>query len=436
MQQEHAEHLTISQEETPSKLVLFISGSIGLGHAGRDLAIANAMRRLHPEIEILWLASDPARTMIREAGERLLPEADRLANDTSVADEVAVGYHLNVTKYVTRAASAWGRNVAVFEEVTTRYPFDLLIGDETYEISLELQKRPELKKAPFTMIYDFVGCDVMSHSLLERLQVYVLNWSWCGGPRGKRPAEDLNLFIGEPEDVQDRPFGLGLPNRRAYTRRYYHFAGYVLDFDPAAYADRSKIRAALGYDERPLIVGSIGGTSAGKDLLALCAAAYPHIRQRIENVRLVLVCGPRIDPASLSVPAGVEVRGYVPRLFEHLAACDLAIVQAGGTTTLELTALRRPFIYFPLEGDFEQELTVARRLARHRAGQQLIYSQTTPEILADTAVRLLGTQVAWPPIAMNGAQRAAELITQLMPCEHREVVRAVRPTTCATSCDQ
>ncbi|HEX4919608.1 MAG TPA: hypothetical protein VFV92_02590, partial [Candidatus Bathyarchaeia archaeon] len=108
MQQERAEHLTISQEETPSKLVLFISGSIGLGHAGRDLAIANAMRRLHPEIEILWLASDPARTMIREAGERLLPEADRLANDTSVADEVAAGYRLNVTKYVTRAASAWG----------------------------------------------------------------------------------------------------------------------------------------------------------------------------------------------------------------------------------------------------------------------------------------------------------------------------------------
>ncbi len=246
------------------------------------------------------------------------------------------------------------------------------------------------------------------------------------GPKGKPPTEDLNLFIGEPEDVPDRPFGLGLPNRRAYARRYYHFVGYVLGFDPATYADRSKIRAALGYDERPLIVASIGGTAVGKDLLALCAAAYPHIRQRVEDVHMILVCGPGVDPASLRVPEGVEVRGYVPRLFEHLAACDLAIVQGGGTTTLELTALQRPFIYFPLEGHFEQELTVAKRLARQRAGQKLVYSQMTPETLADTAVRLLGSQVTWPPLAANGAQRAAELITALLPVEHREVVRDVR----------
>jgi Glycosyltransferase family 28 C-terminal domain len=426
MQQERAEHATISKEETTSKLVLFISGSVGLGHARRDLAIANALRRLNPAIEILWLASNPARTLIREAGERLLPEADRLANDTTVIDEAAVGFHLDLVKYVLRAASAWDRNVAVFEEVTSKYPFDLIIGDETYEISLALEKRPELKKAPFTMIYDFVGCDVMSHNLFEWLQVYVLNWSWGGGPKGKPPTEDLNLFIGEPEDVPDRPFGLGLPNRRAYARRYYHFVGYVLGFDPVTYADRSKIRAALGYDERPLIVASIGGTAVGKDLLALCAAAYPHIRQRVENVHMILVCGPGVDPASLRIPEGVEVRGYVPRLFEHLAACDLAIVQAGGTTTLELTALQRPFIYFPLEGHFEQELTVAKRLARQQAGQKLVYSQMTPETLADMAVRLLGSQVTWSPLAANGAQRAAELITALLPVKHREVVRDVR----------
>jgi UDP-N-acetylglucosamine:LPS N-acetylglucosamine transferase len=86
----------------------------------------------------------------------------------------------------------------------------------------------------------------------------------------------------------------------------------------------------------------------------------------------------------------VEVRGYVPRVYEHFAACDVAVVQGGGTTTLELTALRRPFIYFPLEGHFEQNLVVAERLARHRAGQRLLYSETTSEKLAETMVRLLG----------------------------------------------
>jgi UDP-N-acetylglucosamine:LPS N-acetylglucosamine transferase len=126
---------------------------------------------------------------------------------------------------------------------------------------------------------------------------------------------------------------------------------------------------------------------------------------------MVLVCGPRIDPATLEAPAGVEVRGYVPRLYEHLTACDVAVVQAGGTTTLELTALRRPFLYFPLEGHLEQNLVVAKRLARHRAGKRCDYSRATPEDLADAVVDQLGREPTWSPIRSDGATRAAELIT-------------------------
>ena len=59
----------------------------------------------------------------------------------------------------------------------------------------------------------------------------------------------------------------------------------------------------------------------------------------------------------------------MPRLYEHFAACDVAVVQGGGTSTLELTALRPPFVYFPLEGHAEQTLVVAKRLARQGAGR-------------------------------------------------------------------
>jgi hypothetical protein len=76
----------------------------------------------------------------------------------------------------------------------------------------------------------------------------------------------------------------------------------------------------------------------------------------------------------------------------------------GGTTTLELTALRRPFIYFPLEGHFDQRIHVASRIERHRAGVRLEFSETTPEHLASMVLANLGAEVDYPPIALNGAQ--------------------------------
>ena len=397
--------------------VLYISGSIGLGHAGRDLAIANELRRLNPSTEIVWLAGDPAHRLLAEAGETLLPQSAAFAEETGTAEAAGDGFSLNVVTFAAQMArGAWKRAVAAFEEVTATHPFDLLVGDESYEVSIALGKRPELKKgAPFTMIYDFVGMDATTWSPLERLIAYRINWLWSGGPRGRPPTEDRVLFIGEPEDVADRPFGVLLPNRRDYASRHYHFVGYAFPFDPAAYADKAEVRARLGYDERPLVVCSVGGTAVGADLLRLCAAAYPHIAQRVAGVRMVLVCGPRLDPESVAAPPGVDVRGYVPRLYEHFAASDVAVVQGGGTTTLELTALRRPFLYFPLENHFEQNLVVAERVARHKAGKRMRYAETTPELLADAVVGLIDAEANWPAIPTDGAQRAAQLISELVP---------------------
>jgi UDP:flavonoid glycosyltransferase YjiC (YdhE family) len=395
--------------------VLFVSDSIGLGHAGRDLAIARELRRLDPNVEIAWLAGDPASRLIAEAGERLLPQTEAFSHETGVAEGVSEGFSLNVLRYALRARGAWKRAVAAFEEVGKVYPYDLLVGDEAYEITMALDKRPELKKAPFAMIYDFVGLDAMSSSPLERLAAYRFNWFWGGGPRGNPPTrEDLSLFIGEPEDVADKSFGRWLPNRREYALRHCRFVGYAFPFDPEPYVDKKKVRATLGYEtDLPLVVCSVGGTAVGADLLRLCAASYPYIRERVGEVRMVLVCGPRIDPTSVHAPSGVEVRGYVPRLYEHFAACDVAIVQGGGTTTLELTALRRPFVYFPLEDHFEQNLVVARRLARHGAGERLSYRDTTPETLAEAVVGQLGHEADWPHIPADGARLAAELIRKL-----------------------
>jgi predicted glycosyltransferase len=399
------------------KKVLFISGSIGLGHVTRDLAIADELRRRNPGVEISWLASSPASDMIKGAGEMLLPEADQWADDNLPAENAALGkgFQLNLLKYLLLAREEWENNVKVFKQVTEKEPFDLIVGDETYEIAVALKKNPSLKKAFFVMIYDFVGMDSMTRNPKEKLGVYIWNRIWAKDYKKASRFVDASLFVGEKEDIPDNKLGFLLPNRRTWARyRDVKFTGYILPFNPADYADKDKIRAKLGYGEETLVVCSIGGTSVGKELLELCGGAFTNVRDKIPGLRMILVCGPRLSPQSLSVPTGVEVRGYVPNLYEHFAASDLAVIQAGGATTLELTALRRPFLYFPLESHFEQMKFIAARLARHQAGIKLFYSQTTPELLGEAIIANIGKKATWPPIDTDGVEKAARYINDFL----------------------
>ena len=118
-----------------------------------------------------------------------------------------------------------------------------------------------------------------------------------------------------------------------------------------------------------------------------------------------VVAGPRIDPDSLPRHDGLEVVGYVHNLYRHLAACDLAVVRGGLATTMELTAARRPFIYFPLERHFEQSLLVTHRLDRYSAGRRMDYATTSPSDIADAIADEIGRAVDSVPVANDGAAR-------------------------------
>lgn len=301
----------------------------------------------------------------------------------------------------------------IFRQVISKYQFDLIIGDETYEIGAALSSKKIAIEIPFVMIYDFLGLDSMTKNPLDKIMVYLWNFAWAQDYKIIANKKNLGIFIGELEDVQDKKFGPLLPNRREHAKNYYEFVGYILPFDPREYADIEKVRKKLGYGQENLVVCSIGGTSIGKEFLELCSKSGSIIKEKFPDLRMVLVCGPRLPPESLKVPDDVEVRGYVPELYQHFAACDLAIVQGGGATTLELTALRRPFIYFPLEGHCEQEI-VASRLARHGAGIRMWYSQSSPESLAEKVISNIGREVNYPSIPTDGAQKAAQLISQLL----------------------
>jgi len=396
------------------KKVLFISGSIGLGHVGRDLEIAGALRKIRPDAEISWMAEPPAIDVLEKAGEKLLPEASQLSSSSTELEGLATEYKANLVQWVMNMQKSWSHNAGVYSRISEAYSFDLWIGDEPYDIMIAMNKIPGLKKCPFVVIYDFLGLDATTWNPVDHLAAYMTNRLWVKFLEGEPSLADRSIFIGEVEDVPDRRFGFMLPNRRRLAEKLINFAGYVLPEDILAFRDKAKARRLLGYGDEPLILCSIGGTSAGKNLLDLCVKAYPMVRDKISNLKMVLVCGPRVSPDSIQVPTGVKVVGYVPSLYRHLGAADLCIVTGGGTITLELTALQRPFLYFPLEQHFEQEVDVANRCQRHRAGIRMTCSKTTPELLSEVILSNIGVNVDYSSIPSNGSQEAARIIETVL----------------------
>jgi len=109
------------------------------------------------------------------------------------------------------------------------------------------------------------------------------------------------------------------------------------------------------------------------------------------------------------------VVGYLPDLYRTLAACDLAVVQGGLTTCMELTALRKPFVHVPLRRHFEQTFHVRRRLGRYEAGRCLEYPDAVdPDALAEVVAKELTREIAYRPVETDGAARAADLLAELV----------------------
>jgi predicted glycosyltransferase len=227
---------------------------------------------------------------------------------------------------------------------------------------------------------------------------------------------DRAIFVGNPDDIVPDDFGPGLPSIRDWTERHYQFSGYVTGFDPSPLVERrEELRRELGFhDDDRVVIVTVGGSGVGEALLRRVVAAWPDARRRVSGLRMIVVAGPRIDPASLVAPDGVEVWAFVPDLYRHLAACDLAVVQGGLTTTMELVAARRPFLYFPLRNHFEQNRHVRHRLERYGGGRYMDYDASPPEVIATAIAAEIDRPVDYRPVETDGAARAAALIAELI----------------------
>jgi pimeloyl-ACP methyl ester carboxylesterase/predicted glycosyltransferase len=394
------------------KRALYISSPIGLGHSRRDVAIADELRRLHPDLEIDWLAQHPVTKVLEASGERVHPASAHLANESGHIESESAEHDLHCFQAIRRMDEILLANFMVFHDLVREEDYDIWIGDEAWELDYYLHENPDQKRAAYVWLTDFVGWLPMEDGgTHEAFLTADYNAEMIEHIARFPRVRDRAVFVGNPDDVVPDAFGDGLPMIRDWTEEHYDFAGYVTGFDPAESADR----AALGYrdDERVCIV-TVGGSGVGAHLLRRVIDAYPEAKERVPDLRMIVVAGPRIDPASLPAHDGLEIRAYIHELYRHLAACDLAIVQGGLTTSMELTASRRPFLYFPLRHHFEQNFHVRHRLERYGAGRCMDFETDGPAEIAAAIAEEIGRPVDYRPVETDGAARAAALIAELL----------------------
>ncbi|HVL90736.1 MAG TPA: alpha/beta fold hydrolase [Actinomycetota bacterium] len=398
------------------KRALYVSSPIGLGHARRDAAIADELRKKHPDLEIVWLAQSPVTDVLAQRGETIHPASRLLASEAAHIDDESGEHDLHVFQAFRRMDEILLANFMVFQDLMEDEHFDLVVGDEAWELDHFLHENPELKRAPFVWMTDFVGWLPMPEGgehekyltadynaeMIEHIDRY---------PR----LRDQSIFVGSPDDIVADTFGANLPSIRAWTEQHFRFAGYTTGFDPAETADREALRARFGFapDETVCLV-TVGGSGVGAPLLRRVIDSYPIAKQKIPGLKMLVVAGPRINPVSLPAHDGMEVRAFVPDLYRQMAACDAAIVQGGLTTCMELTAERRPFLYFPLRNHFEQNFHVPHRLQRYNAGRRMDYAASPPDAIADALVEELARPVDYKPVEYQGAIDAAAMISELL----------------------
>ncbi len=395
---------------------LYISSPIGLGHAQRDVAIARELRRLVPDLQIDWLAQDPVTRVLADEGERIHPASAELANESAHIESESAEHDLHCFQAWRRMDEILVANFMVFHDLVEADTYDLWIGDEAWELDYFLHENPELKRAAYCWLTDFVGWLPMPDGG-EREAFLTADYNAemveqiARFPR----LRDRAVFVGNPDDIVPDRLGPELPQIREWTEQHYDFAGYVTGFDPEQLGDREALRAELGYapDEQVCIV-TVGGSGVGGDLLRRVIASFEEAKRHVPALRMIAVAGPRIDPASLPQAPGLEVRAYVHNLYRHLAACDLAVVQGGLTTAMELTANRRPFIYFPLKHHFEQNLHVRHRLERYGAGRRMEFDESPPTAIAEAIAQEIGKDVDYRPVETDGARRAAQRIAEML----------------------
>ncbi len=297
-------------------MICFFASPIGLGHATRDLAIAERLRSNGKEIR--FVSGMGAADLLAKSG------FDTLDVYRPAKFDVNSGHLEHSFRWLLNYYSYYKKCKEIARGVLEKHD-GLIVSDEDFA-SIAIGEELGQRRVLITDIIE-TRFTAGAASILEKRMNKAM----------KRMMQACDCVI-MPEVGHDE----------GNLRR----VGPIVR---QASSDRGSLRAQFGF-YRKTIVLSIGGTEAGRFLLEKAIEAYRRVAGRID-ADLVVVSGPAVH-----IPDASDYRnlGFVHNLHELVLAADLVISLAGRSTMDESIAFGTPGIFIPIKNHFEQEQGAAR----------------------------------------------------------------------------
>ena len=285
----------------------FFSSPIGLGHATRDIAIANNFENISTKF------------VTGSGAAKILKNLDFKVEDVYIPPQFIVenGMLKNSTRWLWNYYQYYKKCKKIAKKIIDVDNPRLVISDEDFA-SLTVAQN---KKIPTILITDIVQTNFVNGitSFIEKK----MNKSM---KEIMKKCDTVIIPENGPDEENIRRVGPIV--------RQINFS-------------REELRKKFSFDKNTIVV-SIGGTDVGLFLIEKTLESIAKINQ---DINVIVVSGPSLSKKFDSV----RNLGFVNNLHEMIFAADVIVSLAGKSTIDEARAYGTPGIFIPIKGHFEQE---------------------------------------------------------------------------------
>ncbi len=295
-------------------MINFFASPIGLGHATRDIAIAEKLK----DTDILFVSGEGAARLLSRKGFNAIdayhPEKFNVES----------GKLRHSFRWLLDYYSYYKKCKTIAREILAKHD-GLVVSDEDFA-SIAVGEEGHRKRVLITDITETRFTSGAAAIMEKRMNRSMK----------KMMAACDHVIIPDIGDDKDNVVHVGPIVRQTS-------------------ADRETLRQQFGFSRKTIIL-TIGGTDAGRFLVEKTLEAYRKIGTRLD-AELVIVSGPALK---LADSPDYRNLGFVENLHEMIYAADLVISLAGRSTMDESIAFGTPGIFIPIKKHFEQEQGAAR----------------------------------------------------------------------------